>query len=75
VLCYESLTLPVGLDLVDLELGPAKIDELVDEHGEEGALCDGAAEGLVEVALGILSGWLVGGGRGKWMVRDCCYGL
>ena len=61
---YESLTLPVGLDLVDLELGPAKVDELVDEHSEEGALCDGAAEGLVKVALGEF-GWMVSG-RWTW---------
>ncbi len=60
---YESLTLPVGLDLVDLELGPAEVNELVDEHGEERALCDGAAEGLVEVALGGF-GWMV---SGRWM--------
>lgn len=45
------LTLPVGLDLVVLQLGPAKVDELVGQDGEEGALGYGAGEGLVEGAL------------------------
>lgn len=47
----SQLTLFVPLDLLCFQLGPAKVDELVDEDGDEDALCHGTREGFVKGAL------------------------